>query len=49
MQVQLEQPLGTFGGSLKDVSAADLGALVIKEAVNRAGVKPELVDEVING
>jgi acetyl-CoA C-acetyltransferase len=41
--------LGTFGGSLKDVSAADLGALVIKEAVNRAGIKPELVEEVVMG
>lgn len=41
--------IGSFGGSLKDVPAADLGALVIKEAVNRAGVKPELVEEVIMG
>lgn len=41
--------IGKFGGSLKDVSAADLGALVIKEALNRANVKPELVDEVIMG
>ena len=41
--------LGSFGGSLKDVPAVDLGALVIKEAVNRAGVKPELVEEVIMG
>ena len=41
--------LGTFGGALKDVPAADLGALVIKEAVNRAGVKPELIEEVIMG
>ncbi|OOM71059.1 acetyl-CoA acetyltransferase [Clostridium puniceum] len=41
--------LGSFGGALKDVSAVDLGALVIKEAVNRAGVKPELVEEVIMG
>lgn len=41
--------LGSFGGSLKDVSAADLGALVIKEAVNRAGIKPELVEEVVMG
>lgn len=41
--------IGTFGGSLKDVSAADLGALVIKEAVNRAGIKPELVEEVLMG
>ena len=41
--------VGSFGGSLKDVSAADLGALVIKEAVNRAGIKPEQVDEVLMG
>ncbi|MGL5414216.1 MAG: acetyl-CoA C-acetyltransferase [Clostridium sp.] len=41
--------LGSFGGSLKDVSAVDLGALVIKEAVNRAGIKPELVEEVLMG
>ena len=41
--------LGSFGGSLKDVSAADLGALVVKEAVNRAGIKPELVQEVVLG
>lgn len=41
--------IGTFGGSLKDVPAVDLGALVIKEAVNRAGIKPELVEEVIIG
>ena len=32
--------IGSFGGSLKDVPAADLGAAVIKEALNRAGVKP---------
>ncbi len=41
--------IGTFGGSLKDIPAADLGALVIKEAVNRAGIKPELVNEVVMG
>ena len=41
--------LGSFGGGLKDVPAVDLGALVIKEALNKAGVKPELVDEVIMG
>ncbi|WML37137.1 acetyl-CoA C-acetyltransferase [Clostridium sp. OS1-26] len=41
--------VGSFGGSLKDVPAVDLGAIVIKEALNRAGVKPELVDEVIMG
>ena len=41
--------LGSFGGSLKDVPAVDLGALVIKEALNKAGVKPENVDEVLMG
>ena len=41
--------IGSFGGSLKDVPAADLGAAVIKEALNRAGVKPEQVDEVMFG
>lgn len=41
--------LGTFGGSLKDIPAVDLGALVIKEAVKRAGIKPEAVEEVIFG
>ena len=42
-------PVGSFGGALKDVSAVDLGALVIKEAVNRAGIKGELVEEVLMG
>ena len=41
--------IGTFGGSLKDIPAVDLGALVIKEAVNRAGINPELVNEVVMG
>ncbi|MBC2579854.1 acetyl-CoA C-acetyltransferase [Clostridium sp. DJ247] len=41
--------IGKFGGTLKDVPAAELGAIVIKEALNRANVKPELVDEVIMG
>ena len=42
-------PVGAFGGALKDVSAVDLGALVVKEALNRAGVKGELVEEVLMG
>ena len=42
-------PIGSFGGALKDVSAADLGALVIKEAINRAGIKGEQVEEVLLG
>lgn len=41
--------IGNFGGSLKDISAADLGALVIKEAVKRAGIKNEDVEEVLLG
>ncbi|TVY02424.1 thiolase family protein [Paenibacillus cremeus] len=41
--------IGSFGGSLQDVHAADLGAAVIKEALHRAGVAPELVDDVIVG
>ncbi len=41
--------IGSFGGSLKGVSTADLGATVVKEAVARAGIKPEQVDEVIFG
>ena len=41
--------LGSFGGSLSKVAAPELGAIVIKEALNRAGVKPEQVDEVLMG
>lgn len=37
------------GGALSNTPAADLGAIVIKEALNRAGVKPEMVDEVKMG
>jgi acetyl-CoA C-acetyltransferase len=40
---------GDFAGSLSTVSATDLGALVIKEAISRAGIKNEDVDEVIMG
>lgn len=42
-------PIGSFGGSLKDISAVDLGSLVIKNVIERAGLKPEQVDEVIMG
>ena len=41
--------IGSFGGALKNTPAADLGAIVVKEALNRAGVKPEQVDEVMFG
>src|SRR5258708_38486966 len=42
-------PIGKFGGTLAKTSAADLGALVIKDVLKRAGVKPEQVSEVIMG
>ena len=42
-------PVGSYGGSLKDVSAIDMGAMVVKEAVRRAGIDPVQVDEVIIG
>ncbi len=41
--------IGSFGGTLKDVPASDLGAIVVKEAMKRAGVKPEQVDELMFG
>ena len=41
--------IGTMGGSLSTTPAAELGAIVIKEAVNRAGIKPEDVDQVYMG
>lgn len=41
--------IGKFGGTLKDVPAVELGATVIAEAVKRAGIAPEQVDEVIFG
>ena len=42
-------PVGSYLGSLSALSAPQLGAIVIKEALKRAGVKPEQVDEVIMG
>ena len=42
-------PIGSFGGSLKDISTVELGSLVIKNAIERAGLEPEQVDEVIMG
>lgn len=41
--------VGKFGGSLTNIPSADLGAIVIKEAVKRAGVKPTDINEVIMG
>ena len=42
-------PLGSFGGSLKDFSATQLGAIAIKAAVERAGLQPNQIQEVIMG
>ncbi len=42
-------PIGSFGGSLKDIPATKLGALAIKAAVERAGIQPGMVDEVLMG
>lgn len=41
--------IGSFGGSLKDFETTDLGAIAIKEAIKRAGISPEDVDEVVMG
>ena len=42
-------PMGSFGGSLKDFSATQLGAIAIEEAVKRAGIKPTDVQDVLMG
>lgn len=42
-------PIGSFGGSLKDFSAPQLGAIAIRAAVERAGIRPEDVQEVLMG
>ena len=42
-------PIGAFGGAFKDVSAVDLGTIVIREAIARAGVKPTEVGDVVMG
>jgi acetyl-CoA C-acetyltransferase len=42
-------PIGSFGGSLKDVPATKLGAIAIRSALEKAGIKPGQVDEVLMG
>ena len=44
-----ETPVGRYMGSLKDVAAYDLAALVLQGAVNRSGIEPDMVDQVIMG
>ena len=42
-------PIGKFRGTLASIPATKLGALVIKETVERSGIRPEQIDEVIMG
>ena len=42
-------PIGSFGGSLKDVSATQLGAAAIKGALEKSGLDAKLVDDVLMG
>jgi len=42
-------PIGTYGGSLKNTSAVELGALVIRETLKRSGIKPEKIQSVVLG
>jgi len=45
----VRSPVGKYGEALKDISAVELGAIVIKEALSRAGIEPKDVDEVYMG
>ena len=42
-------PIGKFGGTLKNVPTRQLGAIVIEEAIKRAGIEKDQVDEVVMG
>ncbi len=42
-------PMGKFGGTLKDIPSYDLGAVAVKEAINRASITSDQVDDVILG
>ncbi|SES82883.1 acetyl-CoA C-acetyltransferase [Anaerobranca gottschalkii] len=42
-------PIGSFGGSLSSLSAVDLGVVAAKEAIKRANISPEIIDDVIVG
>ena len=41
--------VGNFGGGMRDISAAELGSIVVKESLSRAGLDAEKVDDVILG
>jgi len=45
----LRTPVGTFGGALKDVTAVDLGAAVVKKAIESINLDPAMIDELIFG
>jgi len=45
----MRTPIGSFGGVLKSFSATQLGAIAIKAAVERAGLQPSQIDEVLMG
>lgn len=42
-------PIGSYGGTLKSVSAVELGAVAVKGAIDRAGIDPAIIDEVLLG
>jgi len=42
-------PVGSFNGTLKEMPVVDMGALAMAEAIKRAGIKPEMVEEVVFG
>ncbi len=42
-------PIGSYGGSLSKLSAVDLGVVAAKEAIKRAGISPEMIDDVLIG
>ncbi len=42
-------PVGTFGGTIKDVNVVDLGIIVVREAMKRAGIEPGMVENVLMG
>jgi acetyl-CoA C-acetyltransferase len=42
-------PVGNFGGTLKDIPAVRLGEIAVRAAIEQAGIKPEIIDEVIFG
>ena len=38
--------IGTFGGTLRDMNAAAIGSVTMKEAVKRAGIDPAIIDDI---